>query len=57
MNARQPTVSVSWDQVLSWRLSRQHLDPMNGGSAVEIARRLIQQVAAELADVEEMRGA
>ncbi len=40
MNARQPTVSVTWDQVLSWRLSRQHLDPMNGGSAVEIARRL-----------------
>jgi hypothetical protein len=35
-----PTVSVSWEQVLQWRLTRQHLDPVDGGSAVEIARRL-----------------
>lgn len=33
-------MSVSWEQVLSWRLARQHLDPVDGGSALEIARRL-----------------
>ena len=40
MTATQPTVSVSWDQALGWRLARQHLDPVDGSSAVEIARRL-----------------
>lgn len=33
-------MSVSWEQVLGWRLARQHLDPVDGGSAVEITRRL-----------------
>jgi hypothetical protein len=33
-------VSVSWEQVLGWRLARQHLDPVDGGSAVDIAGRL-----------------
>jgi hypothetical protein len=31
---------VSWDQALAWRMRRQHLDPVDGGSAVEITRRL-----------------
>jgi hypothetical protein len=33
-------VSLTWEQVLAWRMIRQHLDPVDGGSAVEIARRL-----------------
>jgi hypothetical protein len=40
VSVRQPTVSVSWKQVLGWRLTRQHLDPVDGRGAVEIARRL-----------------
>lgn len=33
-------MSVSWEQVLAWRLTRQHLDPVDGAGAVEIVRRL-----------------
>ena len=33
-------MSVSWEQVLGWRLARQHLDPVDGASSVEIIRRL-----------------
>lgn len=34
------TASLTWDQVRAWRLTRQHLDPVDGGSAVRIATRL-----------------
>jgi hypothetical protein len=35
-----PAASVSWDQALSWRMHCHHLDPPDGGTAVEIVRRL-----------------
>jgi hypothetical protein len=40
MADRHPTASASWAQVLGWRLTRHHLDPPDGTTAVEIARRL-----------------
>ena len=33
-------MSTNWERVLGWRLTRQHLDPVDGGSAVQITRRL-----------------
>jgi hypothetical protein len=35
-----PPIRVRWDQVLAWRMTRQHLDPPDGLGAVEITRRL-----------------
>jgi hypothetical protein len=35
-----PALSLTWDQALAWRMRRQHLDPLDGGSAVDIVRRL-----------------
>jgi Winged helix DNA-binding domain len=32
--------TVTWSQVLAWRMRRQQLDPPGDGSAIEIARRL-----------------
>jgi hypothetical protein len=32
--------ALSWRQVLAWRMRRQHLDPVDGGDAVEVVRRL-----------------
>jgi hypothetical protein len=46
------TVSLTWDQVLAWRMSRQHVVAADGGSAVEIARRLCG-VQAQLASAAE----
>lgn len=36
----KPDATVTWPQVLAWRMSRQQLDPRAGLDAVEIARRL-----------------
>ena len=32
--------ALTWGQVLAWRMRRQHLDPVDGGDAVEVVRRL-----------------
>ena len=34
------TPSLTWPQVLAWRLRRQHLDPVDGGGAEDVVRRL-----------------
>jgi hypothetical protein len=34
------TARLTWEQVLAWRMRRQHLDPVDGGDATEIVRRL-----------------
>lgn len=36
----RPAAKLTWDQVLAWRMGRQHLTALDGGGAVDIARRL-----------------
>lgn len=45
--------SITWPQVLAWRLRRQHLDPPGGVGAVEVVRRLAG-VQAQVASAAEL---
>jgi hypothetical protein len=45
--------TVTWGQVLGWRMRRQLLDPVDGGGPVEIARRLAG-VQAQVASASEV---
>ncbi|WP_030167169.1 winged helix DNA-binding domain-containing protein [Spirillospora albida] len=46
-------VSVTWAQVLSWRMRRQFIDPVGAGSAVDVVRRLAG-VQAQVASAAEL---
>lgn len=45
--------TLTWPQVLAWRMRRQFLDPVGGASAVEVTRRLagVQAQVASAADL------
>jgi hypothetical protein len=45
--------TVTWPQVLAWRMRRQFLDPVGGASAAEATRRLAG-VQAQLASAAEL---
>jgi hypothetical protein len=45
--------TVTWAQVLGWRMRRQFLDPVSGGGPVEVARRLAG-VQAQVASAAEL---
>ncbi|GII00491.1 winged helix DNA-binding domain-containing protein [Planobispora takensis] len=47
------TISVTWPQVLAWRLRRQFVDPVAGGEAVSVVRRL-SGVQAQVASSAEL---